>query len=288
VTIDRELSKEQRNGYEEDSRRFIISNLLEGEQKAGCPVDCTGSSGSQSVTQPAAGVRILQALVSEWAFVVLSSRAIEGSAMKTDEVREVRRTESDESPQLLQVSESCSSLSNCEDPLPSSPKPSHRTSRKGGAIAVARRRFSRQSSLSWGHKPHPILGLSCLLFALPVPFFWRECHPYTALLLAGVTLSSYASDHQFTGLESYAHSIDRFLAPITLGFCLKSVYTLFGFRWMTTSLLPIACLVLSGMNSKRGNYSAFVLWHSLWHILGVGSILVCFLMNKNSSVSCKV
>lgn len=205
--------------------------------------------------------------------------------MKVDEVRE--RTASDESPQL-QASESCSSLPNCEDPQPSSPKPGHRTFREGGAIAVVRRRFSRQSSLSWGHKPHPILGLSCLLFALPVPFFWRECHYYTALLLAGVTLSSYGSDHHFTGLESYAHSVDRTLAPITLGFCLKSIYDLFGFRWMSTSLLPIACLVFSGKNSKLGNYSAFVLWHSLWHILGVGSMLVCFLTNKYSSVSCKL
>lgn len=196
------------------------------------------------------------------------------------------RAESYESPQL-QVSESCSSLSDYEDPPPSLQKPNQRTFRKGGVIDRCARRLSRQSSLSWGHKPHPILGLSCLLFALPVPFFWRECHPFTALLLSGVTLSSYASDHHFTGLESYAHSIDRTLAPITLGFCLKSIYTLFGFRWMTTSLLPIACLVFSGINSKRGNYSAFVLWHSLWHMFGVGSIMFCFVMNKSVS-SCTV
>ena len=65
-----------------------------------------------------------------------SSRAIEGSAMKTGQPR----AESYESPQL-QVSESCSSLSDYEDPPPSLQKPNQRTFRKGGVIDRCARRL---------------------------------------------------------------------------------------------------------------------------------------------------
>ena len=141
----------------------------------------------------------------------------------------------------------------------------------------------------------PFIRIAGSVFLERVPSFHSavvvRCYPvllrvrpsfHRYVLILPVSADDSASTKDFIpGLESYAHSIDRTLAPITLGFCLKSIYTLFGFPWMTTSLLPIACLVFSGVNSKRGNYSAFVLWHSLWHMFGVGSIMFCFFMNKS-------
>jgi len=62
-----------------------------------------------------------------------------------------------------------------------------------------KRRLSRQSSLSWGYKPSNWIGASCFLFVLPIPLLLRACCPFSACLLGLVTISSYCSDHVYTG-----------------------------------------------------------------------------------------
>ena len=62
-----------------------------------------------------------------------------------------------------------------------------------------KRRLSRQSSLSWGHKPSKWIGASCFLFILPIPLLLRACCPISACLMGLVTISSYYSDHLYTG-----------------------------------------------------------------------------------------
>ncbi|KAL3786451.1 hypothetical protein HJC23_011032 [Cyclotella cryptica] len=69
-------------------------------------------------------------------------------------------------------------------------------------ITCPKRRFSRQSSLTWGHKPSPIVGASCFLFLMPIPLLLRACCYTSAFFLAAVTVSSFLSDHCYTGLES--------------------------------------------------------------------------------------
>ena len=59
-----------------------------------------------------------------------------------------------------------------------------------------KRRLSRQSSLSWGHKPSNWIGASCFLFVLPIPLLFRACCPLSACLLGLVTI---CSDHVYTG-----------------------------------------------------------------------------------------
>ncbi|KAL9191057.1 hypothetical protein ACHAXT_000763 [Thalassiosira profunda] len=141
------------------------------------------------------------------------------------------------------------------------------------------RRLSRQSSLSWGHKPSPLIGASCFLFLLPIPLMIRACCPVSAGLLGCVTVSSYLSDHVYTGLESWAHTFDRATAPLAFTSCLYSVYSHCGVWWAISSCAAVVCHVLANYYSKQGQYERFVIWHSLWHVVGVGLIVVCFALN---------
>mmetsp|Transcript_17999 Transcript_17999/g.38852 ORF Transcript_17999/g.38852 Transcript_17999/m.38852 type:complete len:250 (+) Transcript_17999:58-807(+) len=142
------------------------------------------------------------------------------------------------------------------------------------------KRLSRQSSLSWGHKPSPLIGASCFLFLLPIPFQLRACCPVSAFSLLSVAVSSYLSDHVFTGLESWAHTLDRVLAPMAFTTCLIMIHQLFGVFWSLLSLAPLKCHVLANYYSKHGMYEQFVIWHSLWHAMGVGLILIAFASNE--------
>jgi len=141
------------------------------------------------------------------------------------------------------------------------------------------RRLSCQSSLPWGHRPSPLVGASCLLFLLPVPYLLRACCPVAAALLGCVAVSSYLSDHVFTGLTSAAHAADRVLAPLAFAACLQATYTTCGARWASLSMTALVCHLQANYYAKRGVYERFVLWHSLWHVVGVGAILVCFTIN---------
>lgn len=141
------------------------------------------------------------------------------------------------------------------------------------------KRFSRQSSLPWGHKPSPLIGASCFLFLLPVPLLIRECCPVSACLLGCVTVSSYLSDHVYTGLESWTHTLDRVMAPMAFASNLYATYSIFG-GWAACMSLPaLKCHVWANYYAKNGMYDQFVIWHSLWHLVGVGVILVCFTLN---------
>ena len=141
------------------------------------------------------------------------------------------------------------------------------------------KRFSRQSSLPWGHKPSPYIGASCFLFLLPIPLLLRACCTLSACLLGTVAITSYLSDHVYTGVTSYAHTFDRLFAPMAFLSNIYSTYTTCGIYWASVSLLAFQCHIWANYYVKKGMYNKFVLWHCLWHIVGVGSILACFMVN---------
>jgi len=134
------------------------------------------------------------------------------------------------------------------------------------------------SCLPWGHKPHPLVGFSCLTYAVLIPVM-LPCHPVTAALFGLVTVSSYLSDHVYTGLTSAAHAFDRIVAPTVFMTALHVVYVSSGLVWMSSSLLAVACHLLAHDAAKRGEYGAFVIWHSMWHFVGQGLICLCFWYN---------
>ena len=215
------------------------------------------------------------------------------TAEKVDEDAKVRQRRS---PPTLVHSPSSSSVSDVEVGTPSkddalktaqrfndsgsnSDGNSSLTLKKIASSTTFQKRLSRQSSLSWGHKPSPWIGASCFLFLLPIPLFLRACCPFSAFILGCVTVSSYMSDHVFTGLESWAHTADRVLAPMAFTSCLYSICYYYGLWWAALSLAALKCHVLANYHSKNGNYDQFVKWHSLWHLVGVGTILACFAVN---------
>ena len=150
--------------------------------------------------------------------------------------------------------------------------------RSVSSILHPKRRFATASSLPWGHKPHPLVGFSCLLFALPVPFL-ISCHPIAAGCFAVVTVTSFMSDHVYTGLDSYAHLVDKFMAPLTFSTALRSVYLTGGLYWACSCTLALSCHVLAHSAAKRNEYDSFVFWHAAWHAVGVTLLVTCFYVN---------
>lgn len=153
--------------------------------------------------------------------------------------------------------------------------------RRSSISAVAnstflKKRLSRQSSLSWGHKRSTMIGVSCFLFLLPIPLFIKSCCPFAAFMLALVTVSSFSSDYLYTGVESWSHTLDRAFAPIALFSNIYAIYYLFGITWTLPAVISVSCHVLAMYHSKHNNYDKFVIFHSLWHATGVGLILLSF------------
>ncbi|KAL7467006.1 hypothetical protein ACHAXS_007273 [Conticribra weissflogii] len=161
-------------------------------------------------------------------------------------------------------------------PQPAEKSTKRSLSRTFSSIASPQTRLSRQSSLPWGHKPSPLIGASCFLFLLPIPLLLRSCYTLPAFLLGCVTVTSYLSDHAYTGLESWAHALDRFMAPLALTSCIHAGYSEGGVSWVFASMGAVACHIAAHNYAKKGMYDEFVIWHSLWHAVGSGLVVGCF------------
>lgn len=140
-------------------------------------------------------------------------------------------------------------------------------------------RFSTQSSLPWGHKPHALLEMSCYSYLLVVPYL-LPCHPLAGCMFLLTAAASVASDHLYTGMNSAAHVLDKVVAPCTFLLALRAIYLTGGVGWALTSAMPLLCHVKAKAAAKQNLYEPFVLWHSLWHLLGVALIVTCCIWNR--------
>uniref|UniRef100_A0A7S2I2Y7 Uncharacterized protein n=1 Tax=Helicotheca tamesis TaxID=374047 RepID=A0A7S2I2Y7_9STRA len=140
-------------------------------------------------------------------------------------------------------------------------------------------RFSSKSNVPWGSKPHPLLGLSCLSFALlVVPL--SASFPQTAVLVAMTTVISFQSEYTYTGMTSVWHLADRITAPATFLSALNANYLVGGPIWTSTVVIPLSCFYLSNIARKTNNYESFVLWHSLWHFSATALLFLIFWSNN--------
>jgi len=150
----------------------------------------------------------------------------------------------------------------------------HSLSRSAASILHPGRRLSSASSLPWGHRPHPVVGASCLLYGLLVLPLWRLNFSFAALLYAIVTVTSYMSDHVCTGKTSIWHSVDKIVAFSCLFVLLPSFWKTSRNGFFTGMFVPLGCHLIAHAAAKRGDYGGFVFWHTLWHVSGVGLLLV--------------
>lgn len=181
------------------------------------------------------------------------------------------------------------SFSSSEDDASRDPKiqylPQQKTDDPGVSFLFnLKYRFSTKATEPLGHKPRPILGASCFLFLLPVPFL-TACYPYTAALFGITTISSFLSDHMYSGIDSWAHTFDKVTAATVLSFSVQVVYLTGGMYWVSTCLLALACHVMGHAAAKRGDYNRFVFWHTMWHVVGVSLMMIIFLIH-NTRTEC--
>ena len=99
-------------------------------------------------------------------------------------------------------------------------------------------------------------------------------------LLTCVSVMSYLGNHVYTGIESTAHAVDRVVAPVAFVSCIYSTYAMCGAGWAALSLAALKCHFWVNYYAKRDMYEWFVVWHCLWHAVGVGLMLVCFTANR--------
>lgn len=77
-----------------------------------------------------------------------------------------------------------------------------------------------------------------------------------------------------------AHMFDKLVAPTTFAFALNAIYSTGGLTWAITSNIAVVCHVLAMAAAKQNNYEGFVLWHTLWHVVGVGLMIACCIVNS--------
>ena len=99
-------------------------------------------------------------------------------------------------------------------------------------------------------------------------------------LLTCVSVMSYLGNHVYTGIESTAHAVDRVVAPVAFVSCIYSTYAMCGAGWAALSLAALKCHFWVNYYAKRDMYERFVVWHCLWHAVGVGLMLLCFTANR--------
>lgn len=84
-----------------------------------------------------------------------------------------------------------------------------------------------------------------------------------------------------------AHMMDKLVAPTTFVFAVRAIYTTGGLWWTLSSLLAVVCHIFAMSAAKQHNYNGFVLWHTLWHVVGVALIVTCCIVN-NTMTECIV
>lgn len=141
-------------------------------------------------------------------------------------------------------------------------------------------RVRTKTSVPWGHRPHKVLGLSCLTFAAVAPFLAATGRCALAISWACVAVTSFLSDHVTTGVDSLSHPADRLLAGATLLATQRTVWVDFGRGWFAVTWLSVACYAASLRAIRRGRYDAYVFWHTSWHLVGQASMILCLVSNE--------
>ena len=131
-----------------------------------------------------------------------------------------------------------------------------------------------KTKLPWRDRRSSIVGASCWLLAVP-SFMLQYQYPTTAGTLTGrcfqfawivTAAASFSSDYYWSGIDSFAHTVDTFLAAfmlIAMGILfltnLRPEYALLGG-------IPVLCFYHSKKAQMNLNWNGYVVYHSVWHL----------------------
>ena len=83
------------------------------------------------------------------------------------------------------------------------------------------------------------------------------------------------SDYYMAGVSSVAHLADRIVAPLVFLLTVWTIGSDFGVRWASACSFPVACYAMSVRSIKKGRYESYIFWHSMWHFVGQGALIIC-------------
>ena len=126
--------------------------------------------------------------------------------------------------------------------------------------------FTPITKMTW--IPHRSIAIGSSSFLYAVPFLWGAMPTY--LLQAFL---SFGSDYVMIGKDSWFHPCDRMLALFNSMLIVTSAF--WAIEWWEVLLLVLATYTqyaFSVWAIKKRRWKVFQVAHTLWHIVGSGSI----------------
>jgi hypothetical protein len=140
-----------------------------------------------------------------------------------------------------------------------------------------------KTCMPWGVKRSVCAGCSGVLFALPGVVAFREHDPLSTYILAAFitqALLSVMSDYVCTGRDSVWHGLDRWMSSVMTVSMVWYAQSALSPKHCAIAVPPLFCLYQSKNAIARGDWSAYVVWHTLWHLSAVfGCCGVIYLVN---------
>jgi hypothetical protein len=139
------------------------------------------------------------------------------------------------------------------------------------ALKLLRSMLSLQgakTNMPWGHRPHPLLGLSCLCYGWPALVLFHYGMTWLGFVFVLQVVSSLLSDHVNTGCNSIWHIVDKWLA------CSNTLHMIWYAADRVSpyvsllAVIPLYCFYRAYRGSADKSYDQFVYWHIWWHITG--------------------
>ena len=118
----------------------------------------------------------------------------------------------------------------------------------------------RRTRLPWTDRSR-VIGLSTLLFA--VPALARSSMPrWKRAACVAQAIVAFYSDYVYAGRPHISHGVDRWLATVNVVLSApEAIYRGYFF-------IPASCYYLSMKSIQAADKSAYIFWHTLWHIFG--------------------
>ena len=146
-------------------------------------------------------------------------------------------------------------------------------------------RFSA-TNLPWGRRRSNIMGASALCYLIPLPFINTSgAFQLTfQFLFAFQCVLCFVSDFLYSGVPHWSHGVDKCHASALLVFIIAVGGIGIHPTYPLVAIAPLFCWQQGKTAVKMKDWDGYVLYHSLWHLIGGALLaLTVFLMYNTAS-----
>jgi len=144
-----------------------------------------------------------------------------------------------------------------------------------------------RTCMPWGRKQSVWAGCSGGFFCVP-GLFGLSADPSSHWMLVAFVAQavlSVMSDYVATGRDSVWHGLDRWTATCMTMFMVYFAHSAVSPWHCLLAVPPLMCLHGSKAAIARADWSAYVVWHTLWHVAAVStSTYIMYLANGDAGL----